>query len=89
MLGSLLFIVFINDLEGQIADSNLGFFADDTRSSKRVAPINHTAELQEYLETVIRWFVENNMKLHQKKNRADNPQSHSKFNDPRATLHIL
>ena len=63
VLGTVLFIVFINDLEGQIANSSIGFFADDTRLTKRVSSINHIAELQEYLETVTRWSVENNMKL--------------------------
>ena len=33
LLGSLLFILFTNDLEEMVASSKVSFFADDTRAS--------------------------------------------------------
>ena len=43
------------------------FFADDTRISKQISLQSHSHELQEDLETVMRWSKENNMALHDKK----------------------
>jgi len=67
VLGPVLFIIFINDLEQQVQHSNIRFFADDTRISKQISLQSHSHELQEDLETVMRWSKENNMALHDKK----------------------
>ena len=67
VLGPVLFIIFINDLEQQVQHSNIRFFADDTRISKQISLQSHSHELQEDLEAVMRWSKENNMALHDKK----------------------
>ena len=36
VLGSILFLLFINDLKSVVRHSKIGFFADDTRISKKI-----------------------------------------------------
>ena len=67
VLGPLLFIIFINDLEGCVCHSNVSFFADDTRISKRISSEGDVKLLQEDLNNVMKWSQENNMKLHEDK----------------------
>ena len=67
VLGPILFIVFINDLENCIKHSKARFFADDTRISKLIVSENDVEQLQEDLNNVITWSQNNNMKLHEDK----------------------
>ena len=67
VLGPVLFIIFINDLEQSIGSSNIRFFADDTRLSKQISTMEDVKMLQSDLDTVCRWSRENNMKLHEHK----------------------
>ena len=46
VLGPILFIIFINDLESRIEHSVVRFFADDTRISKRITEEGDAGELQ-------------------------------------------
>jgi hypothetical protein len=64
VLGSILFILFINDLQGCVQHSNVSFFADDTRVSKQIASQHDVSLLQEDLNNIISWSRSNNMKLH-------------------------
>jgi len=70
VLGPVLFIIFMNDLEILIENSSIRFFADETRISKQIFQSEDTALLQTDLDTVLRWSRENNMKLHDQEQRV-------------------
>jgi len=67
VLGPLLFILFINDMESCVNHSKIRFFADDTRMLKHISSCEDTVELQEDLDNVIQWARRNNMALHENK----------------------
>ena len=67
VLGPVLFIIFINDLERKIGSSNIRFFADDTRISKQISTMEDVRSLQCDLDAVCSWSKENNMQLHEHK----------------------
>ena len=67
VLGPLLFILFINDLELCVTSSTVGFFADDTRISKQIGSLDDCKLLQEDLDSVVSWSRSNNMQLHEQK----------------------
>ena len=67
MLGPLLFILFINDLELAVTSSKVSFFADDTRVSKRIDCFEDCLLLQADLYGILDWSRCNNMKLHEQK----------------------
>ena len=67
VLGPVLFIIFINDLEQNISSSNIRFFADDTRITKQISTVDDVRLLQDDLDLVCRWSGENNMQLHEHK----------------------
>ena len=64
VLGPILFLIFLNDMEQCIEQSTVGFFADDTRLSKSIAIADDSKLLQNDLDQVIKWSEENNMSLH-------------------------
>ena len=67
VLGPLLFLIYINDLEPELKNSILRIFADD---SKIVKPIRNQVdhdELQDDLLTAMKWADSNNMELNRKK----------------------
>ena len=67
VLGPLLFILFINDLELCVTSSTVGIFADDTRISKQIGSLNDCKLLQEDLNSVVFWSKSNNMQPHERK----------------------
>ena len=67
VLGPLLFIIFVNDLESVVKHSEISFYADDTRISKRISTLEDKEMLQSDLLTVMEWSKQNNMKLHEDK----------------------
>ena len=67
VLGPVLFILFINDIENCIAGSTIGFFADDTRISCQISSSADVQILQNDLYSVIEWSAKNNMRLHSQK----------------------
>ena len=67
MLGPLLFILFINDLELAVTSSKVSFFADDTRVSKRIDCFEDCLLLQADLYGILDWSRCNSMKLHEQK----------------------
>ena len=64
VLGPILFLIYINDLELAIQDSSTSSFPDDTRISRE---IQLTEDLQSDLNNVIDWSTANNTELHEKK----------------------
>ena len=67
VLGPLLFLVYINDIDQCIKHSFISCFADDTRVSKGISMSNDVQYLQEDLNSVMQWTSKNNMLLHEKK----------------------
>ena len=67
VLGPILFLIYIDDLEHCLTASTSGSFADDTRLSKTISCCRDKNILQEDLNLVIEWSKKNNMKLHESK----------------------
>ena len=67
MLDPILFIVFINDLNNKVSESNVSFFADDTRISKQIHTMDSKNQLQNDLLRVLSWSKSNNMELNESK----------------------
>ena len=67
VLGPVLFLLYLNDLECSIKHSLVSSFADDTRLKKSISEAKDTNLLQEDLNCAIKWSEEANMLLHQKK----------------------
>jgi len=63
VLGPLLFLIMIQDIDTNILHSFLSSFADDTRLMKEISNITDIQLLQNDLESVYRWTASNNMKL--------------------------
>ena len=67
VLGPLLFLIFINDLESSLKHSILRIFADDSKIVKEVENEHDHQKLQTDLNIAIDWASRNNMELNQKK----------------------
>ena len=67
VLGPILFLIFINDIDHCIMHSIVRCFADDTRISIAVKSELDVLLLQSDLENVIKWSEVNNMALHKDK----------------------
>ena len=67
VLGPILFLIYINDINSCIKNSFISSFADDTRIKKAISTCSDVIDLQEDLNSVIQWSSDNNMVLHQDK----------------------
>lgn len=67
VLGPILFILFINDMDTCVKHSTIRFFADDTRISKQISSEADVELLQNDLNNVVAWSKSNNMLLHEDK----------------------
>ena len=67
VLGPVLFLIFINDLDNKIINSNVCFFADDTRISKQIVTLESKSLLELDLLNVLDWSKTNNMELNEQK----------------------
>ena len=61
VLGPLLFLVLIGDIDREVADAFLSSFADDTRVGKGIATPIDTTRLQTDLNSIYKWSEDNNM----------------------------
>ena len=67
VLGPILFLIYINDLQCILKGSTAGSFADDTRLSKQISSCKDVSVLQDDLNAVVEWATHNNMVLHENK----------------------
>ena len=61
VLGPLLFLILMGDIDRDIAHAFVSSFADDTRLSRAVSGVRDASSLQTELEIIYQWSVENNM----------------------------
>ena len=61
VIGPLLFVLLIGDIDSDIASSFLSSFADDTRLCRGVTNVTDASALQTDLEAVYQWASDNNM----------------------------
>ena len=54
-------------MESVVDTSTVRFFADDTRISHQIRYSHQQQDLQNDLDNIMKWSVENNMKLHEQK----------------------
>ena len=80
VLGPLLFIMMISDINENIEYSSLSSFADDTRIKKAIQSILDTFMLQRDLNRLYKWSEVNNMKLNEKKFEHLHYGKHQKSN---------
>ena len=67
VLGPLLFLIYIMDLE-EVLNGSLGLtFADDTKLGKGISDVNDHAVLQQDIMCATEWATNNNMLLHESK----------------------
>ena len=67
VIGPLLFLILIGDIDADLQNSSLRSFADDTRVSKGVNSLRDMSLLQHDLEIVYKWAIEKNMLFNSKK----------------------
>ena len=70
VLGPLLFLVLIGDIDKNIVHSFLSSFADDTRLLRAVDGVRDASSLQRDLEAVYQWAEDNNASFNDKKFEA-------------------
>ena len=71
ILGPLLFILFVNDINLYSENCNMDLYADDTTIHTHGKCLNSIAEkLQKDLENLERWSLENNMIIHPEKSKS-------------------
>ena len=70
VLGPLLFLVLIGDIDSDILSSFVSSFADDTRFFRGITGVRDASSLQTDLEKVYQWAEDNNMLYNNKKFEA-------------------
>ena len=63
VLGPLIFLLLIRDIDQDVLYSIVMSFADDTRATKSVKSINDIEKLQSDLQRIYKWTDDNNMEL--------------------------
>ena len=61
VLGPLLFLIMIGDIDKHVKYSTVSSFADDTRVTGRISSLDDVKRLQEDLESIYKWAKENKM----------------------------
>ena len=70
VIGPLLFLILIGDIDQNVAHSFLTSFADDTRLLREVKGVQDASSLQTDLEHVYQWALDNNASFNNKKFEA-------------------
>ena len=70
VIGPLLFLILIGDIDKNVAHSFLSSFADDTRLLREVKGVRDASSLQSDLEAVYQWAEDNNASFNDKKFEA-------------------
>jgi hypothetical protein len=70
VIGPLLFLILIGDIDAELAHAFLSSFADDTRTAMGVASIRDVSLHQSDLERIYEWAIINNMSFNNKKLEA-------------------
>ena len=63
VLGPLIFLILIGDIDKNIVEAIVKSFADDTRATKSIDSIQDTIKLQQDLDKIYQWSDEANMVL--------------------------
>ena len=63
VIGPLIFLILISDIDENTLHSYIASFADDTRATKGIKSENDAADLQEDLFHIYQWSVTNNMEF--------------------------
>ena len=69
VLGPLLFLIYISDLDDTVG-SNILKFADDTKLFRKVRPGQDSQVLQEDLDSLVRWSEKWQMLFNQDKSKC-------------------
>ena len=67
VLGPLLFLIMVGDIDSDVQRATVTSFADDTRILKTISSVNDVNALQADLDRVINWAERNNMALNGEK----------------------
>ena len=67
VLGPLLFLVLLGDIDKSIASAFVSSFADDTRVGHRIKTVGDVTALQDDLNSIYQWSAENNMTFNSEK----------------------
>ena len=67
VLGPLIFLILIGDIDKDVNEAFLSSFADDTRIGRQIGSQNDSELLQKDLRDVYNWTLENNMELNASK----------------------
>ena len=92
MLGPLLFLIHINDIDNNITHSTVTSFADDTRISKTINNQDDAVLLQKDLDTIYQWAAMDNVTFNNTKfehliyNTNPSAQSTTKYTAPDGRL---
>ena len=70
VIGPLLFLILIGDIDKNVAHAFIASFADDTRLLCEVKNVSDASSLQSDLEAVYEWETENNSSFNNKKFEA-------------------
>ena len=63
VLGPLLFLIFVGDIDTNLVHARASSFADDTRIMMGVTCTEHERQMQRDLDSIYRWTDNNNMKF--------------------------
>ena len=80
VLGPLLFIIMISDINKDIMSSKIISFADDTRVYTKITQIENSDSLQTDLNYIYLWAINNNVIYHHKFNYISFSSSMSSIN---------
>ena len=67
VIGPLLFLVLISDIDKDVVSASISSFADDTRVSKGIGTADDAAALQSELQAIYRWAHMNSMEFNNPK----------------------